>query len=404
MASDVPSAPPSPSVPGGPDTGQGIPEERVLLDAVRAPLHPAARETLLAAVDAGWADPRRIHAEGRRARRLLDQAREVLAEGIGVRPDELSFHPIGAEALTLALAGLRHPRRRRGDLVVASAVELEVVQLADPVRIVPVDGVGRVVTDAWVDAVRAPGVVAAALQHANGEVGTLQPLEAAHEATRAAGIPLLTDATASLGRVASPTAFDALAGDAASFSGPPLGLLAVRTGTRFAVPGPAREGEQGRTLGGPWVPIALAAAEAWRQVAADRPAEEAAARTLVDRIRAAAARTEGVEVVGDPVDRLPHAVSLVVEGLDGEMLAEELDRRGLAVASGSACSASPLHPSHVLIALGVDQPGVPSPGNIRVSLPVRAVAPTLEAGVDRLCSELGAAVAAVRAGVAGVRR
>jgi cysteine desulfurase len=381
-----------------------MPSERVLLDAVRAPLHPAARETLLAAVDAGWADPRRLHAEGRRARRLLDQAREVLADGVGVRPDELSFHLIGAEALTVAVAGLRHARRRVGDVLLASAVELEVLLLADPVRTVPVDGLGRVDATAFVAALSEPGVVAAALQHANGEVGTTQPLEVVHEASRRAGVPLLVDATASLGRVATPTAFDVLAADAVAFSGPPLGLLAVRTGTRFAPPGPVREGEQGRALSAPWVPMALAAAEAWRQVAADRAMEESAARALVDRVRAAVASVDGVGVVGDPDDRLPHVLSLVVDGLDGELLAAELDERGLAVASGSACSASPLHPSHVLTALGIPQEGRPRPGNIRLTLPVRAVAPGLKAGVARLCRELGTAVAAVRARVGPVVR
>jgi cysteine desulfurase len=97
-------------------------------------------------------------------------------------------------------------------------------------------------------------------------------------------------------------------------------------------------------------------------------------------------------------------LSLVVDGLDGELLAAELDERGLAVASGSACSASPLHPSHVLTALGIPQEGRPRPGNIRLTLPVRAVAPGLEAGVARLCRELGTAVAAVRARVGPVVR
>src|SRR4051812_18529311 len=70
-----------------------------VLDAIRSPLHPAARETLLAALDAGWADPRRLHQDGRRARHLLDRARESLAASLGARPDEISFHPSGAHAL-----------------------------------------------------------------------------------------------------------------------------------------------------------------------------------------------------------------------------------------------------------------------------------------------------------------
>jgi cysteine desulfurase len=404
----VPTAPPFPDstpsgAPGPPRVG-GAPKDRVVLDAVRAPLHPQARETLLAALDAGWADPRRLHQEGRRARRLLDQAREVLSCGLGVRPDELSFHLIGADALATGLAGLRHPRRRGGECLVASAVELEIL-LTDPAaHTVAVDAHGRVDLSAFTEAVAEPGVAVAALQHANGEVGTLQPVEEALVGARAAGVPLLVDATASLGRVPVPTAFDALAGDAASFSGPPLGLLAVRPGATFALPGPVREAEQGRALSAPWVPLTLAAAEAWQQVAATRDADEALTRELVVRLRAGAVAIAGVTTPGEPSARLPHVLTLVVEGLDGELLADELDRRGIAVASGSACSASPLHPSHVLAAMGIPLPGRQRPGNLRVVLPVPAAAPGLVDGVERLVRELGPAVEAVRERLAQVVR
>jgi len=395
---------PDPGSERGTDTSGGMPRERVLLDAVRAPIHPAARETLLAAVDAGWADPRRLHVEGRRARRLLDQGREVLADGLGVRPDELSLHALGPQALLVAVDGLRHARRRTGEVLLASAVELEVLLLAEPVHVVPVDGLGRVDPAAYAAALTAGGIAAAALQHANAELGTLQPVGPVHELARAAGVPLLVDATATLGRVAPPAAYDVLVGDATSFSGPPLGLLAVRIGTRFAPPGPAREAEHGRALAPPWVPLVLAAAEAWRQVAVRREADEALARGLTDRLRAAAAGVPGVVAVGDPDARLPHVVTLVVDDVDGEPLAEELDRRGFAVASGSACSASPLHPSHVLTAVGIVAPGQTRPGNLRVTLPVTAVAPDLGDGVDRLCRELGPAVESVRGRVGGVLR
>ncbi len=367
-------------------------------------MHPVARDTLLSAVDAGWADPRRIHREGQRARRLLDQAREVLGDGLGVRPGELSFHLIGAEALLVGLVGLRHPRRRGGEALVASAVELEVLLLESDGPTVPVDALGRVDAAQFAQRLGTPGVAVAALQHANGEVGTTQPVEAVHAAAASAGVPLLVDATASLGRVATPTAFDALGGDAASFGGPPLGLLAVRTAVRFGLPGPPREAELGRALSAPWVPLALAAAEAWQQVAAVREVEQDRSRALVERIRLAAASVQGVEAVGDPQDRLPHVVTLTVHGVDGEMVADELDGRGFAVASGSACSASPLHPSHVLQSMGVPEPGRPRPGNIRVTLPLEAVAPAREAGVDRFCRELADAVSSVRARIAPVLR
>lgn len=367
-----------------------------LLDAVRGPLHPLAARTLEAALGPGSADPTRLHGPGREARVLLDTARAVLAEALGARPGEVSVH-VGAEAaLELAVTGLRHARRRVGGRVVAAATERSVVLLQPGVgEPVPVGRDGRADLDAFVAAIASGDVAAAVVQTANGEVGTRQPVAEVAAAARAAGVPLLLDATSSLGRDATSDALlrdaDVVVADAASFGGPPLGLLAVRAGTRWGLPGPRREAEQGREHAAPWVPLVLAAAEAWRQGAAGRAAEEAEARVLVDRVRAAAAAVPDVEVVGDPADRLPHVATFSVLYSDGEVLVEELARRGLHVASGSACTSSALRPSHVLAAMGVL-----THGNVRVTLPLAAVSPTRADDVERLCRELPDAVAVVR--------
>lgn len=369
-----------------------------MLDATRSPLHPAARETLLAALDAGWADPRRLHRDGRQARLLLDRARESVAASIGARPDEVSFHPSGGHALRTGVWGLRHARRRVGTRVVTSAVDRAVLlheaHDADPEATpLPVDRLGRL-DPGTLSSALADGSSAAlaALQHANGEVGTLQPVAALHDVCRAAHLPLLVDGTASLGRTAAPGSWDVLAGDAASVAGPPLGVLAVRTGTRFDLPGPRWEPEHGREVEDPWVPLALAAAEAWQQAAHTRAQEAASASALVDRIRSAAAAIPDVDVVGDPTGRLPHVVTFSVLYVDGESIVDELDRRGVVVASGSACTSSRLEPSHVLAAMGAL-----THGNLRVTLPLEAVRPERAADVETLCRELPTVVAALRA-------
>lgn len=263
---------------------------------------------------------------------------------------------------------------------------------------VPVDLLGRVDLEAWGAAVAHPGTAVAVLQAANQEVGTRQPLGAAHGATTPYGVPLLVDATASLGRDAppAPTAYDVLVGDARSWGGPAgVGLLVVPERTRWRRPGPPTDVEHGRTDVDPVLPLVLAAAEAWRQAEHDRAHEAAAAAALVDRVRAAAAAVPDVEVVGDPVDRLPHVSTFSALLVDGEVLVDELDRRGVAVASGSACTASTLEPSHVLVAMGVL-----THGNVRVTLPLAATLPggdaERERGVRDFCTMLPDAVAAVR--------
>ena len=392
----------------------------LLLDAAQGPLHPAARETLLAGLDAGWADPRRLYAPARRSRALLDQAREIIAHGLGVRPNELSFHASGADALQTGLTGLLHARRRRGRTLAASAVEHSVVLThgraraaqdpADALAVVPVDEFGRVDLTEWDAAVAGDGVAVAALQHANGEVGTVQPLEEGYARAQQSGVPLLCDAQASLGRIAAPSAADVIAGSAASFGGPPIGLLVVREGTRFALPGRPLEAEHGRSAADPWVPLVLAAAEAWRQVEAVREEEAAAAFALIERLRDALSDIDGLAVAGHPTERLPHVLTASALYVDGETVVHELSRHGIAVSSGSACTASTLEPSHVLAAMGAL-----SHGNIRITLPLEAVSPdreqacaalpeVLEEVVTRARSQVwgGQSESAGRAGGAGV--
>ncbi len=368
-------------------------------------MHPAARTTLLAAIEAGWADPRRLHHEARTARRLLDRARAVLAEGLGVRPSEVAFAPDGPTAVRWMVEGLRYAARRSGGRTVASAVEHSAVLLpgrqvaaeaAAPERFeeVAVDAGARVDLARWGRAVRVPGTVVAALQHANGEVGTLQPLEAALELCRGAGVPLGVDAQASLGRVPAPTAYDVLAGDAQSWGGPGgLGVIVVPERVRWRLPGAA---DPDPSLGGPtghvpWIPLALAAAEAWQQTDATREQDAREAAQLVELIRAAARGVADVDVAGPPEGRLPHVLTFSALYCDGEALVRAFDRRGFAVASGSACTSSTLEPSHVLAAMGAL-----THGNIRVTLPLAAVAPERAGQVEAFAAVVADCVHEVR--------
>ncbi|HEU5035921.1 MAG TPA: aminotransferase class V-fold PLP-dependent enzyme [Nocardioides sp.] len=353
------------------------------LDAASSePLHPAARETLLAALDRGYADPRRLHGPGRDARLLLDNARAVVAECLGVRADEVTFTSSGTEAVHRGLLGLR---RDAAAPVTHSAVEHSSVLHAarwtgvEPVA-VPVDRLGRVTPDGR------PAVGVLAVQHANHEVGTVQPL-----ADLPAGVPLFVDACASMGRLPLPDRWDAVAGSAHKWGGPAgVGVLVVRKGTRWLNPFPGDDRIDERTAGFENIPAALAAAAALRAVVAERDETNARQHELVDRIRAAAGAVPDVEVVGDPVDRLPHLVTFSCLYVDGEAVVTELDRRGYGVASGSACTASTLAPSHVLEAMGVL-----THGNVRVSL----TRDTTEADVDGFLAVLPDVVREIRAQV-----
>ncbi|MFG3255953.1 cysteine desulfurase/sulfurtransferase TusA family protein [Streptomyces sp. NPDC048172] len=371
------------------------------------PLHPVARQALLAALDEGWADPGRPHREGRRARLLLDAARETAAEAVGCRPDELIFTPSGTAAVHSGVAGTLAGRRRTGRLLLVSAVEHSSVlhaaeaheRAGGTVRQLPVDRTGRASAEEYAAALaefRTPGegVALACLQSANHEVGTVQPVAETAAACAEEGVPLLVDAAQSLpwGPVEGP--WSLLAASAHKWGGPAgVGLLAVRKGTRFAVRGPADERESGQSPGFENIPAIVAAAASLRAVRAEADAEAARLRALVDRIRARVpALVPDVEVVGtpDPLGGLPHLVTFSCLYVDGEALLHALDAEGFAVSSGSSCTSSTLTPSHVLRAMGVL-----SEGNVRVSLPPG----TPEADVERFLDALPGAVAGVRAHV-----
>jgi cysteine desulfurase len=373
--------------------------------AAAAPLHPVARQAMLAALEDGWADPAKLYSQARRARQLLDAARAAAAEVLRVRPDELSFTPSGTAAAHAAVLGGLAGRRRAGSTLVHSAIEHSAVLHAAQRHVtaggtttsVPVDRAGRLDLDAWSAAVAAPGVALAALISASHEVGTLQPVAEAARACDAAGVPLYVDAAQSVGRVPVPEGWSVLSASAHKWGGPPgVGILVVRKGTRWESPYPADDREAGRVPGVPNLPAIVAAVAALRAATAEAEAEAARLAPLVERIRTVVPATvPDVEVVGDPVDRLPHLVTFSCLYVDGEALLHALDRRGFAVSSGSSCTSSTLRPSHVLEAMGVL-----SHGNIRISLHRDST----EAEVERFLAELPGIVAALRAeaGVVGL--
>ncbi|MFI5731368.1 cysteine desulfurase family protein [Kribbella sp. NPDC051587] len=367
--------------------------ERAYLDAASAePLHPAAREMLLSAVDSGWADPVRLHHEGRTARLLLDNARAVLAQGVGVRPDELYLTTSGTAAIHAGLSAVLAARRRAGTAVVHSAVEHSaVLHTAGEAGVeVGVDMLGRVDLDAFAAAVQEPGVAVAVLQSANHEVGTRQPVAAAAEAC--GDVPLVVDAAASLGHDVVPGGWSVLTASAHKWGGPAgVGLLAVRKGTRIAPAWPMDEREDGLSPGFPDVPNLLAAAAALQARLAEADELDRQHRAWITEIRArVAADVPDVEVVGDPDDRLPHVLTFSCLYVDGEALVTALDAEGFSVSSGSACTSSTLRPSHVLAAMGVL-----THGNVRVSL----ARTTTYGEIDRFCSVLPGVVQRIRAEV-----
>jgi cysteine desulfurase len=331
------------------------------------------RPEALAALDR-WAslptgDPARLHQEGRAVRVALEEAREQVAALLGVAGRQVVLTSGGTEAINAAVWGAT--RAAPGAPVLSAAVEHSAVRDASaraaPLEVLAVDRTGRVDVEALRARLCAPALPRPALVHCqwgNHEVGTLQPVHEVVALCRDAGVTVHVDAAAACGHV--PTDLGALEADLVSISAhklggvPGAGAMVVRRGSRFEPLLLGGAQERGRRGGLEPVPALLAfgaAAAALADGGGRLVAEEAErARRHVAAVLDAALAVDGVEVVGPASagDRLPHLVCLGVHGVEAEPVLIGLDRAGVAVHSGSACSSESVEPSPVLEAMGAD--------------------------------------------------
>jgi cysteine desulfurase len=370
--------------------------ETYLDAASTTPLHPSARQALEDALDA-FGDPSRLYRRSRRARLLLDQSRERAAAALGARAGELVLTSGGTEAIGLAIEGVARGGGHRRHLVV-SAVEHNAV-LAAARRLagrgfelteVGVDRFGRVDSDELAAAVR-DDTLLVCLQQANHEVGTVQPVREAAEAAHARGAVLLVDACQAAGRLPEPAVelgADLVAVSGHKVYGPPgIGALVVRGRRRLAPVLLGDERQDRRRAGMENLPGAAAMAAALEARVAEAPAENPRLEALAGRLRSGLAGIPDVVVHGHPVQRLPHLVAFSVLYVEGEALLVLLDAEGIAVHSGSSCTADNQEPSHVLTAMGAI-----THGSVRASF----LSDAIEADVDRLLTVLPGAIEDLR--------
>jgi cysteine desulfurase len=305
----------------------------------------------------------------------------------------------GTEAANLAVLGVARAARRRRHLVVAAGEHAAVLAPARALAArgfelteVGVDADGRVDPAELAAAVR-DDTLLVCLQHANHEVGTVQPVRQAAEAAHAHGALLLVDACQTLGRLPVDVArlgADLLAASAHKCYGPPgVGLLVVGHGARLAPVALGDERERRRRAGMENLPGAVAMAAAVAARVAEAPAENPRLARLVERVREGLAAIPDVAVHGprDPAARLPHLLAFSVLYVEGEALLLLLDAAGIAVHSGSSCTADTQEPSHVLSAMGAI-----THGSVRVSL----LRDASDADVDRLLAALPGVVRELR--------
>lgn len=381
--------------------------------AATTPMLPEALAALTAELGT-VGNPSSLHGAGRRARRVVEEARESIAEALGARPSELLFTGGGTESDNLAVKGLfwsrrdADPRRRR---VIASAVEHHAV--LDPVQWLvdhegaeviwlPVDEMGRVDCDELRHAIAsAPESVAlVSIMWANNEVGTVQPISQCAEIARSFDVPIHTDAVQAAGHI--PVDFAASGVDALTITGHKMGgphsvgaLLLSRSATPVPLlhgGGQERDVRSG-TLDSAAIAGFAAAVDVGVSQMAQRSGRVAALRD--DLLRRILEQVPDAVLNGDsrldPHHRLPGNAHVSFPGCEGDSLLMLLDARDIYCSTGSACSAGVARPSHVLLAMGAD------PDIARSSLRFSLGHTSTEADIDRLCTAIAPVVERARA-------
>jgi cysteine desulfurase len=346
---------------------------RLYLDAnATEPMRPEAMAAMSKAL-ALPGNPSSVHAEGRAARRILEEAREAIAARFGARGRDLVFTSGGTEANALAIKGLAAGRR----VLVGATEHPAVLAAAGPeAGVIPVLADGTLDLSALEAALASGGPALVAVMAANNETGVLHPIEAIAEACQRHGALLHLDAVQMPGRLPFTLgAADSMALSAHKLGGPKgVGALLVRPGLD---PAPLLTGggqESGRRGGTEALPAIAGFAAA---TACPLPEGLAAMRDAIEA--GARARAPEVIIAGDNARRLPNTTSLILPGVAAETQVIALDLAGVAVSAGAACSSGKVRQSHVLAAMGF---GAEAACAIRVSLPWNAGADTAARFLD----------------------
>jgi cysteine desulfurase len=340
---------------------------RVYLDnAATTPLDERVFQAMLPYFKERFGNPASLHSWGEEAKNAIETARTEVANLIGSKAEEIIFTSSGSEANNLAIKGLVAPRLKKGNQVIISQIEhfsvLHAVKNLEKAGVIeavylPVDKYGLVDPEQLKKAIT-PRTILISIMHANGEVGTIEPISDLAKIAREHQITFHTDAVASAGAVeidVNQLGVDALSLAGSQFYGPKgSAALYVRRGVRLK---PQIDGgiqENGRRAGTENVPAIVGLGKAAQLAKLEMQSRSNYLIPLRDKlIKELAGTIDHLSLNGHPNRRLPGNVHVRIEYIEGESMLIFLNMQGIAAASGSACTSKALKASHVLTAMGV---------------------------------------------------
>ncbi|CAN5152669.1 cysteine desulfurase NifS [soil metagenome] len=365
--------------------------------AATSPLRPEVLDAMLPYLTEHHGNPSSIHASGRRARQGLDEAREVIANHIGAKPREIVFTSGGSEADNLAIKGVAWAASAKGRHIITSSVEHKAVmntcailaRQGFKITYCPGDRYVRV-DPADLASTITEHTTLVSIMAASNEVGTVQPVAEIGAICRERKVVFHADAVqAAAFGPPTPDAWQAtlISLSAHKLGGPKgIGALYVRAGTPIVAQMNGGAQERQRRAGTENVAAAVGFAAAMR-VAYDASPPLA----LRDRLIAGLTAMPGVALTGHPSERLPNSASVLVDGIEGGDLVAALDLEGVEASTGSACTTGSVEPSHVLLAMGIDE------GRAHGSLRLTLGRETTEADIDRTLTVVATCLERLRA-------
>jgi cysteine desulfurase len=351
---------------------------KVYLDhSATTPLRPEVLEAMLPYLTDRFGNASSIHGFGRDAKVALEEARERAAEIINAASSEVFFTGGGTESDNLAIKGTAFANREKGKHIIASEIEhhavLESCKFLEKegfeVTYLQVDSQGLVDPEDLKKAIR-DDTILVSVMHVNNEVGTIQPIEELCAIAKEKGVYSHTDAVQSVGKIR--TDVQTLTVDMLSMSGHKIygpkgvGALYVRKGVRITPWTHGGHHERSRRAGTENVPGIVGFARALELMDQELDDQRLCMKNLTETFyRRLLESIPDVVLHGDPEKRIPNILSLSFKGVEGESVILSLDMKGVAVASGSACTSGTSEPSHVLSAMRV--PAEIAQGAVRFS-------------------------------------
>ena len=324
---------------------------------------PAVTEAMLPYFSEKYGNPSSLYTIGRQARRAIEEARQLVADLIGAKKEEIIFTGSGTESDNLAIKGSALRNRGKGDHIITSSIEHHAVlhtckyleKNGFKVTYLPVSKDG-IVNPADVEKAITPQTILITIMHANNEIGTIQPIEEIGKIAKEKQITFHTDAVQTAGKI--PVNVDALGVSMLSVSahkiyGPKgVGALYLRKGT--AIEPQLHGGGHERNIRSSTenVPGIVGFGKA-SELAKERLPHESNLTALRDSLIKGVLEIEDSYLNGHPTKRLPNNANFRFSFIEGESMILNLDMKGVAASTGSACSSTSLEPSHVLMAIGL---------------------------------------------------